>query len=197
VEPKNLLPSIRRGTIVKIEKTSCDSWDQLMLTIDNDFRCHKEYIFRGQADAKWKLETTLNRAFKKNSFLKKDYSSYAKEYFTSFKQNIRGRVSVTYNPLNNDEIWSIGQHHGLYTPLMDWTFSPYVAIFFALQGESPSGTRSIWALESTVIDKINKEDAQNIQLEIINPQGNENHRLISQRGLFLKLENGSTVEKMV
>jgi hypothetical protein len=54
-------------------------------------------------------------------------------------------------PLAKDEIeWlAIMQHHGAPTRLLDWTFSEYVALFFAINGADDTTPCSVWALDQT------------------------------------------------
>jgi hypothetical protein len=39
-------------------------------------------------------------------------------------------------PEENGAFWNLVQHHGYPTPLLDWSYSPYVAAFFAYRGIS-------------------------------------------------------------
>ena len=118
--------------------------------------------------------------------------------------NIRGRSNIPFGPLepNEDEIWALGRHYGLYTPLLDWTRSPYVALFFALWKNTDSGDdfRALWALHVSDIEKINcehrKKSAAKL-VDIINPMTNENSRLVNQNGLFLNIPLNLDLEAWV
>jgi hypothetical protein len=90
---------------------------------------------------------------------------------------------------NDDEIWALGQHYGLKTPLLDWSFSPYVALFFAFQEPDPEDekpknySRAIFVLNKTKLEELDAE-------LFIEPKGNEHSRLISQDALFTKSPYG-------
>jgi len=48
-----------------IETAHANDWLDLHSLIDEYFTHYDSYIFRGQADANWLVESTLTRAFKK------------------------------------------------------------------------------------------------------------------------------------
>lgn len=181
-----------------IEYESLDNWHNLAVLINKYFTHYNGYIFRGQADADWKLESTLSRALQKHYPDTKDYGKLIVKHLEEFKENIRGRCEVELNTASNEELWALGQHFGLYTPLLDWTRSPYVALFFSLQGECPSGTRALWAIFEEDINEYNaKLTDESRRIKTVRPLSHHNKRLVSQNGLFLEVPVGEQVEKWI
>jgi hypothetical protein len=95
------------------------------LSIGND-----DYIFRGHRDRHWRLQTTLNRR------IKYFHSFDIDEIIKNFRSNLI-KIGVTpFTDGNNHRLnWSeYSRHYGVPTPCLDFTYSPYIALFFALSG---------------------------------------------------------------
>lgn len=152
------------------------------------------FVFRGHGDSEWALETTLDRLLTRINPLGIDLDSTYDFLLKEFVHSIRARSGVQKDlELNHEELWCIGQHYGLATPLLDWSKSLYVALFFAFENAAPStsGFRSVWALNlcpfvRNKINEFNSGKDKKHHFIVTDPISDENPRLIAQTGLFTR-----------
>ncbi|MGZ8215633.1 MAG: FRG domain-containing protein [Methylosarcina sp.] len=107
------------------------NWQTFVSTTSNTG--YRSWAFRGHADAKWPILSTLSRAFCNARINREAWTSQEARAIRIFQR--KAHLFLTDIPPHDDIFhWlSIMQHHGAPTRLVDFTWSPFVAAFFALQ----------------------------------------------------------------
>lgn len=86
------------------------------------FRKTNIWLFRGHSNPEWDLIPKAGRdPYNKHNDI---------DIFKSWKRLAVNFLNVSYDDW---DMITIAQHHGLATRLLDWTFNPLVAVFFAVQ----------------------------------------------------------------
>lgn len=182
----------------RIPVTRLEHWRDFSSLLESPFfnRVDTQCIFRGHRRFDWEMTPTLAR-ITQNGIVTEDI---AKRQLEMFRKAIRGRISDhslldDEDEREHDELWSIGQHHGLMTPLLDWTYSPYVALFFAFakedqQDEKDNPYRAVYILNKSFIS----DDALCPDIRVFEPKKDDHGRLVSQAGLFTFSPYDATIE---
>lgn len=104
-------------------------------------------LFRGQSDAGWEPLAGIDRPHFENyrKWRKLSRSDHEWSLLDHFRRSARPYISVV--PEDMWEWLALAQHHGLATRLLDWTFNPLVALFFALEGAGPGTDAAVWVYQ--------------------------------------------------
>lgn len=156
-----------------MQKTTLKNWDEFEAELQKLFAYRKallnegrkgvsDFLFRGQANSTWSLETTLERYTGDKKYNLLDYyltmgkTKSQIETFTDGHWDILSRKQ--YNKWLDKKDCLLSRppgcdfmiylrHHGFPSPLLDWTRSPYIAAYFAFQSaKGKNGYVSIYAL---------------------------------------------------
>jgi hypothetical protein len=124
-----------------MEITTLETWRELDEAIsDRSWGSHPQHarptvVFRGLARADYSNVTSLAR-------LEGDYASLERHLLRNFRKYAYQRAP---GPTTWDWL-ALGQHHGLPTRLLDWTFSPLVALHFAT-ASWPEEEAVLWSVD--------------------------------------------------
>ena len=105
------------------------------------------YWFRGQSNSKWTLESSFMRSVKHRHASSELATSLEKEALDAFK----AQAHLFVKPYLLDKVkttacwWALMQHHGAPTRVLDWTISPFVALYFAAQLNADETPGVIWS----------------------------------------------------
>ncbi|PYE41665.1 FRG domain-containing protein [Paenibacillus barcinonensis] len=182
----------------------------------------KEWIFRGQASSEWKITSSLFREIdrakdlihisggdwgkKKNQYeeqLIRMFQSQSHLYLSINPDDHLDIIKIIQDGSNNEYVnnkleWlSLMQHYGAPTRMIDWTFSPFIGLFFAV--ENARTEFALYSINLTHIISMNKKKFKKEELSKklflhvktsgffvypFEPQIS-NERILKQQGLFI------------
>ncbi|MHC2993701.1 FRG domain-containing protein [Pontibacter sp. HJ8] len=121
-----------------------NSWTEVQSALfdhswnDKIKRFRSSYVYRGSWSKQYDLSTSITR-------LGSHYHELEPHILRNFRKYAHSNAAA------GDSVWNwlaVAQHHGLPTRLLDWTYSPYVALHFATEDLSKySEDGVIWCVD--------------------------------------------------
>src|ERR1700678_359316 len=133
------------------------------------------YVWRGQRDATWDLVSSLERSFTVSKVSYSQRGDREQQALSYFRAHAAGYLDWT--PPENDMVsWLVTmQHYGCPTRLLDWTESPFVAVYFAYcdMPEGQAKPAALWQYDARLAMNALQRQSDGTGLDFPSPRDSE------------------------
>jgi hypothetical protein len=122
-----------------IEQLKFNEWSEALSFLRAKALSNHEHLFRGHTSTAHRLQTSWQRYSK---IAPESWMSDIQQTITNFWVGLARNNLLPFESDNIQDRMEYGRHHGIPTPSLDFTRSPYIALYFALSalnGASSTG----------------------------------------------------------
>jgi hypothetical protein len=149
------------------------SWEAFLKVITSPPYTH--WAFRGERDERWPLYSSISRYFQNFGVSASAWPKQEDRILRIFKRKAHQFLQKPPEPDDDFQWLALMQHHGAPTRLIDFTWSPYVAAFFALERTLADGV--VWALNPVQV-----KSSRSSKPVHVDPRRNDNFRRYFLKG---------------
>lgn len=193
-----------------MKEVHLQSWPHFLKIADHDPSLKLgsfTYACRGQSNAQWDLTPSLLRILP-SELSAQEVLDLEHTALNTFKSQAHLYLSPSDFATTTDPVswFTVMQHHGVPTRILDWTNSIYVAAYFAVHG-TPSSDGAVWLvcvsrvhehmkkiygesvlpIDIAIKDQLFHADAPEV-LKFVE-RHYQSHRMIAQQGIFSLCSN--------
>jgi hypothetical protein len=132
---------------------------QYSKVVSGGYELKNHVLFRGLANNNWELRTTLERESNKSCTVRsyceliyrcapqiESFLGTSRDLgtFEELEKELTEKFDDIFAKIPKYDYWVYLRHHGFPSPLLDWSESPYVALFFALCEQSDAEYSSLY-----------------------------------------------------
>ena len=117
-----------------------------LVDLSQNIKKKNDWIYRGQKNSQYELETSFERACNRFKIESNKRVRIENNMIREFKRRLHHYTSNIPNDHAIDEWLALMQHYGSPTRLLDFTYSPYVAAYFAFEKAEEYVSVAVWAI---------------------------------------------------